>query len=621
MKSGGKSAPRPARRPPEKRTWLRSQSTVLVLLLALLSTAPYVNTLWNDFTLDDHAIIVHNPVIRDLTNAGQMFATNYWSRGRENPGEFSDFGLYRPLTVLTYALDYRFWQLNPAGYHLSNLVLHAGTTILLFFIGRHLLASLMGGFAAASVFAVHPIHTEAVASIVGRAELLAALFFLLAFWFGGPFLTATERRTSRIRASRFAAYSGVVALFYLLGLFSKETAVTLPIVLLVYDWTRQEDAPAAGKRDAARTPSLPITALRYGALGIAALAYFAFRSHAVLGFGEWTGFSGVSAGERVLTASRVLMEYLALLVFPHTLRAHYWKPEVPIAQSPAEPLVLLSLLLWIALGFLAFRSFRKARPLFFSMAWFFITILPVSNLLFAIGVGKAERILYLPSVGFCLLAGWLYGWLEKRMPTKGTLLLVLLIPILSIFAIRTYHRNRDWKDNLTLGLATLKASPTSPIFNSIVGVEYANRGEPDKAIPFLQEAIRQRPEWPGYYNNLGGAYFRKGLFDLAIEQYEQALRINPNDSMTHGNLGAVYFKKNQIDEAIKAFNLALQITPDYALARYNLGNAYYRKGLLDQAIEQYEQAIRLNPNYQPARNNLRRVLQERSEFPRSSSPP
>jgi tetratricopeptide (TPR) repeat protein len=315
------------------------------------------------------------------------------------------------------------------------------------------------------------------------------------------------------------------------------------------------------------------------------------------------------------------MEYLALLVFPHTLRAHYWKPEVPIAQSPAEPLVLLSLLLWIGLGILAFRSFRKARPLFFSLAWFFITILPVSNLLFAIGVGKAERILYLPSVGFCLLAGWLYGWLEKRMPTRGTLLLVLLIPILSIFAIRTYHRNRDWKDNLTLGLATLKASPTSPIFNGIVGVEYSNRGEPDRAIPFLQEAIRQRPEWPGYYNNLGGAYFRKGLFDLAIEQYEQALRINPNDSMTHGNLGAVYFKKNQIDEAIKAFNLALQIAPDYALARYNLGNAYYRKGLLDQAIEQYEQAIRLNPNYQPARNNLRRVLQEKSEFPRSSGRP
>jgi tetratricopeptide (TPR) repeat protein len=597
------------RMPPPAPSFLPTQSlALLLLLLTLLAVVPYLNAFSNHFTLDDVPIIVENPIVRDLANAGKILTTNYWGE-RE---EARDRGLYRPLTVLTYAMDYHFWQLNPKGYHVVNVVLHTTATLLLFLLALGFLGSSTGAFVAAAIFAVHPVHTEAVTSIVGRAELLAALFFLLGFWFSrrqGLSLLRPSRGPCAISARALAMWGGA-ALFYFLGLLAKETAVTLPALLLVYDLTYREDAShSPDKRKPGELSKTSLMLLRYAGLGIVLLIYSALRSNITVGRNMWIGFKGISADARVLTASRVLMEYLALLTFPRTLSADYWKPEVAIAHSPAEPLVLLSLLVWLALGIIAFVAWRRrARPLFLAQAWFFITILPVSNLLLAIGVGKAERILYLPSAGFCLFLGSLYGLAEKKVRKEW--LLLPLLPILFLFAVRTYSRNADWKDNFTLALATLKVSPTSPTFNQIAASEYRKHGETDKAIPLLQNAIGQRPEEESYHYNLGNCYLDRKQYDMAIASYQEALRLKPGYMDALNNLGSAQMQAGKNADAIKTFTTILSISRGYVAAYLNLGTAYLNLGNLPEAARVFREGLALFPNNGGLHFNLAVILHQ-----------
>jgi protein O-mannosyl-transferase len=634
-----KTAPTPPVYPPSaKQKLLRGQLAIFLVLLALLSTVPYLNTLSNEFVLDDIGIIVENPLIRDVGNIGKIFTTNYWSRGQKGSAGI-DPGLYRPLTVFSYAVDYSFGRLNPTGYHIVNSILHTITSLLLFLVALDILASPMAAFAAAAIFTVHPVHTEAVTGIVGRAEVLATLFFIAAFWFGRLQAISGSRSRPNPAGARTPVILGAAALFYLLGLFSKETAVTLPAVLLVYDWLhREEFFPIRGKKPV-QAPTLGLAVSRYIVFACVVIVYFAFRRQAVTALSNiWVGFVGVTTDRRILTASRVLMEYLALFTFPYPLSAEYWKLALPIADSPFEPLVLLSLLLWLALGYVAVWSSRKARPLFFSLAWLFITILPVSNIFFPIGVGKAERILYLPSAGFCLCVGWLYECFERKTNQKW-LLASLLMPILFLFALQTYYRNFDWKDDLSLALSTLKVYPTSPLMSNRAGMEYHKLGDKEKAIAYLEQSIRERPDSAVYqinlgevydaygrrddairafrtalqldpnsaevHNDLGAAYYASGRIDQAIEEFKASIRLKPEISDAHSNLGGLYLSKNDYDNGVREFDTALKLNPNNAEAHNNLGTAYLRKGRFDLAADQYREALRLKPDYKDAQDNLK----------------
>lgn len=598
------STPRPVE---QQRAEPLFSTSRLAIVVALLAFVPYVNTFSNDFVLDDVPIVVENPVIRDLSNVGRMLTTNFW--GEEVETE-QHRGLYRPVTNLSYALDYAFWDLKPTGYHIVNVALHAITTVVLFLIAINLLQSSLAAFTAASIFAVHPIHTEAVTGIVGRTELLAALFFLLAFWFGRPEAPLPFLRPrSRPDEWRFRAIAiwGGAALLYLFGLLSKEIAVSLPAVLLVYDLTRGEES--GDKLRHSQLTKSGLMFLRYVGFAIALVAYFALRNNVIKNRNIWVGFIGVPFEERVLTASRVLMEYLALLIYPRTLMADYWKPDVPIARSPGEPLVLLSLLLWGVLVVAAVYSWRKARPLFFCIAWFFITVMPVSNLPFAIGLGKAERILYLPSAGFSLLVGGLFGLAGKKIGRIWPLM-VVLIPILSILTIRTYERNKDWKNNLTLAQATLEVSPTSPLLNQIAASEYRTRGETEKGVSLLQEAIRQRPEEYSYHYNLGNVYLDLKQYNQAIASYQEALRLKPGYLKALNNLGQAQMGVGNNSDAVKTFTTLLSIDRKYQYAYPNLGSAYINLGNLAEAARIFREGLVVFPDFAELHLSLALVLEK-----------
>ena len=609
--------------------------------MVVLAIVAYANALRNGFVLDDIPIIVENPVIRELGNVGTIFSTNYWSRG--GGAVLGDSTLYRPLTVLSYAVDYAIWDLSPVAFHAMNVALHAAVSGLVFVIGAAVLGSNPAAFAAASIFAVHPVHTEAVTGTVGRAEVLATLFVLAGFWVlrrRSTFLVGVAPENT---LSRALAWSGVGALLYLLGLFSKESAVTLPAVLALDDWLHRDEYRGRSQVAALAT--------RYGALALALALYFVFRQQAVTGGSQiWPGFLGVPAGDRILTASRVLMEYVGLFLFPRTLLADYWKTDVPIATSLADPLVLLSFVLWIGITTLAFTRLRRDVAFILSAGWFFITMAPISNVVFPIGVAKAERLLYLPSVGLCLLAGWAYARAESLVRSQLIPRVVLAVVLVALTA-RTMVRNTDWKDNFTLATATLAESPTSPLMNDIAAEVLVKRGEAKRAVPLLQEAVKQAPDMPLIRSHLGAAYHAQGMLDEAIAEYQEAIRRHPNDADARNNLGVAYLDKGGREaEAVASFNEAVRINPRYADPHINLGSlhlqrgrlaeattefsaavqanplnadahnalgvAYARQGQTDRAADSYREALRLNPAHAGARQNLARLEAARTVAPR-----
>ena len=542
----------------------------------------YANSITNGFVLDDGPIIVTNPLVRSLANLPRIFTSDYWA-GSGIGAVLRDPGLYRPLTLVSYAVNYSVSGLSPAAFHATNVALHAATAFMVFLVAVDLLGSTVVAFAAAALFAVHPVHAEAVTGVVGRAEILATFFALLSL------------RVGRGTSLSAAVGSGVL---YLLALFSKESAAMLIVLFPLYDWTRH------GSADRSSRPALKTLATRYIALSLAVVVYATFRFNAVkLPAHTWDGWIGVAAHTRVLTAIRVLAEYLLLFIWPRTLLADYAVGDVPLARALDVP-VLLAIAVFVALIWAFATKLRRERVLLFAFAWFFLAILPASNLLFAAGLGKAERILYFPSVGLCLAAGWLIKTLYDRAPGRGRSIAVGFCVVLLALGIRTWQRNQDWRDDLTLARASLAISPASALMNSVAGTELMKLDSTREATPFLERAVREAPAKPFYHVRLGSAYYASQQTDRAEGEFKRALQLSPDDADALSDLAVIYLNRQDFNEALRLLNAALSAAPRHADARVNRGLVYLAAGRVDNAIDDFRAAIDIDPSRADAHNSL-----------------
>jgi hypothetical protein len=395
------------------------------LFAAFTALALYAAGLANGFAYDDVVIIAGDPRIHSLTGIGELLTSGYWRD--------ESLALYRPLTSLSFALD---WSIAPdtaAWFHLVNGTLHALATALV----TILLARFFAPFAALAgglLFAVHPVHVEAVANVVGRAELLAACGFLAAVlvWTHG---TAEDRPPALRRI-------GAPVLFAF-AVFSKESAITLPAVLLLIDGARGE-LRTGDRSSYARRNAVP-----FAILAIVALGYLAARAAVVGGVGgpdrldpslEVLG----GTGERVLTALQAWPVYAQLLFVPVTLLADYGPRVLGPATTLDAGVAFGGLLLATTVlgGLFALRASRGTAAV--AWLWFPITILPVSNLLFPIGVLVAERTLYLPSVAICFLAAAVAATLAGRAQRPRSLALAVGAVVLAVFAVRSAVRIPEW---------------------------------------------------------------------------------------------------------------------------------------------------------------------------------
>ncbi len=548
------------------------------LALAGLAFWVYVNAFGNGFVWDDVVLIENNPAIKHWRTMPSLLAGDILP-GPED-GDRSNY--YRPLQMLTYALDYQVWGLEPFGFHLTSTTIHAAAVVLLFYLGRRLFAEPAPALAAAALWAVHPVHTEAVTYLSGRSDPLAGMLLLAG-------LLASLRAGERTAWQR--AWRALSLAAFFLALLAREAAlVWLALVPLV---------DLAACRRQGRGPRWHRDLLgRYLPYLAVAAAYLALRGLATMPAPFAGGTAEIPLALRLLTMAKVVWQYLAFLAMP--LDPHMERRVEPVA-SFVEPAFLAAAVGVAAVLVLAWQLRRRMWPVSFGIAWFFLALLAVSNVV-PLATFMAEHWLYVPSMGLALAAGWLSGRFGERWRQPVATALVVLV---AAYGLATVRRNRDWRDSRTLFESTVAAAPWSARAWSNLGNAYLELGDLDRARPALERALAiASGAAPVARLDLGVLHRQAGRPEAALEEFRLLLAADPRDALAYNEIALTLAALGRPDEAGEAFATALELDPTVAAIRSNYGNWHFRRGELEAALAHYRAALRLDPDYAEAYNNL-----------------
>jgi len=562
------------------------------LIIVFLSLLIYSNTLLNGFTYDDLREIVNNRLIHDFD--WEEFI-NVFTPG---PGKPEPPG--RPVPLLTFAVNYAISGLNPVGYHLVNLLLHAGVSLLIYAVGIVIFPDRRRlSFLAAAFFASHPVHGDVVAAAVGRAELISSFCFLLV-------LLIYLRRTPTPNSERGWWYWLTLPVLFI-GALSKATSLTLPFTVMVFDLYR-----FTIRRGKPLSHGVSVFTYRLKSF------YWPYLLIVLIAFAIYMGVPAeeelganflvqLPFGERILGCLGILARYLALLIWPLRLSADYSYAQIS-HQSPAV------LALWTACGIaaltggvvLALVSLKRKGYYFLAVFIFAVNYATISNIILVINVSIAERLIYMASWGFCLALALLLeaGLTRARSGGGRTVAWGIVICILAGYSVRTWTRNRDWKDNFTLFAAAYAVNPMGARVNYNLGLEYSQRGMLDQAVFHYEQATRIIPWNPLYHLNLGEAYVQKGDMDRAIEEFKTVVRLEPERAGGFINLAIAYNDQGFADQAIQALLIAREIDPGDWRVYFNLGDAYLIRREVGPAAGAYEESLKLNPEHWQAWNKL-----------------
>lgn len=547
------------------------------LIAALLAAAalPYLNILLNGFVYDDHTQVTNNPYLQNLHHLRDIFTTTAWSY----VGAQGVTNYYRPLMTLGYLACYRAFGPLAYGFHLASLMLHVLAVCLVFVVTERITADRVWAFAAGTVFALHPIHTESVAWIAAVTDVELTVFYLLTFAFFVS-LARPGGKTSLGRATAMAAA-------FILALLSKEQALTLPVLATVYEHFYRED-----RSRTRRAQKL----VRYGPLWLVGAAYMFFRVHFMGALAPVQQMRSLTAKEVVFSAMTLIGEYMGKLLWPARLCAFYVFHR---SSSLADPRVLAGAVALGALSllFVVLARSRDANIHFasFGILWLVVTLAPVLNAHWMAANVFAERYLYLPSVGFCWLVGFGFSalWRRSRARVKWRRPLVAGgLVLAAACALRIIARNRDWRDDITLYTRTLAQSPDAyPILNNL-GAVYWQDGRLKDAEDVWRRALALSPASAIVLNNLGLAATRQGHYADAVALFDRAIKLKPKYTDPHLNLGTVYRLQGLSGAAEIELRTAATLSPLDISARNELGQLLMDEGRFDEAEEQFRASIR-----------------------------
>lgn len=547
----------------------------IIALLAVLSIAPYLNALAAGFTLDDVPNIRDNEAVTKGLDLTEILAT---------PMPLLAY-LYRPFTVLSLTINEAVTPGNAAAFHAVNVLFHAGVTILVFWLSVRLFDERIALIAAA-LFAVHPLHTEAVTSIVGRAELLAALFGLLAILTAGAIDTAPNRWAVR-------GWLALSVLSFALAVFSKESAVTVLPLLLLYRVTLRGEPLRVGIWKEVRSLEWVPYALCVGVFVF--LRYLVVGTVGGIPANHLTPLDNVLAfvpwTVRVRSALSVLWDYFGLLNVPFVLSADYSYNQVPLVESWGDLRCLAGLLLLAVAAAVAVSTDRPAVR--FAVVFPFLALLLTVNLLFPIGTVKGERLLYLPSVGWVLVAALAFNRL-LRTPRYRALGAVTLALLIGVFSVRTWLRNADWKDNATLFASTARSAPNSAKAQYNFGTTLQASGADNAAVAQFERALAIAAWTEGAALGIGIAQERSGRPDEAIAWYRKALQIAPDLYDAHTNLCHVLVTTERFAAATSACRNGLRYQPADANLLKGLGASLVAMGDTDKGLDVLRRSLALN---------------------------
>jgi len=570
---------------------------VLLVLVALI----YSNVFTAPFIFDDLKYVVDNAFIRDLSNFYSLSGTRY-------------------VVFLSFALNYAVGGLSPGGYHLLNIAIHALNSILVYLLVRGLFEALafragqgaehedagfLVAFMTALVFAVHPMETEAVAYVSQRFASLAAFFYLLSLVF-----------YIRSRLALMARKSGAGAALYVIAFIagilaqkSKETAFTLPAVIILVEFLFFQRGRLSIKKGALAAPFLALFAI------IPLDLFYMGRGGGAGGIAgklrllQLEELATLSRHDYLLTQFRVLVTYIRLLFIPVGQRGDY---DYTVYHSFFTLSVLLSFLfllfLFVLAVYLALRSARRGQAFLllaaFGMLWFFITIsvessiVPIKDVIF-------EHRVYLPSMGVFLSAVSLYFAVAGRRGrglSRGVIIFPLVVVL--VLSILTYRRNRVWGSDLSFWGDVVSKSPKKARGFNNLGNSYYNRGQVKEAIRHYRRAIALKNDDYEAYNNLGSALLAEGRAERALGKFRRAMGLRPDYAAAYSNAALALVALNRPGEAIKYARSALALRPGLAGAHNALGMALVDLGSVNEGVIQLREAARLNPASGDFANNL-----------------
>ena len=548
-----------------------------VILIVALGFAAYANSFNNKFIRDDFILVKSNPQITSASGVMRYFT------GRAAIGGRQKWSSYRPFQMLTYALDHFVWKLDVRGCHFTNTALHILVALALYGFINILYGDRILSLFAGALFVVNPLHTEAVTYISGRADSLSALFMLLSFILYIKFC----------RLKRGGIYALMLAC-YALAVLSRENSMVLLPLLLLYHYVFRKKFEAR-----AFFPLLGIAAL-YGLLRATVLKSL---------FADVAYSSGLVV--RIPGFFVAIANYARLLVLPFDLHTSYGLGLFRFSDPAAISGVLITagLLIW------AFRKRHAKAPVFFSVCWFFIALLPQSNL-YPINAFMAEHWLYLPSVGFFLVVAWFPASLYRRKSSK-TFSLVLMAALLAFYVFLTRRQNEYWREPLAFYARTLKYAPDDYGEHVNLGLTYAGMGEMEKARSSFEKALALNPKYADAHYNLGKLQYERGEKEKAIASFRKTTELNPVHAEAHHNLGNAYHDAGRTEEAIDQYEKVIRINPYYADAYYALGNAYYAAGNREKASGFYEKALEINPGDGEVCYNLAVLYYQKKQYARA----
>lgn len=558
------------------------------ILLIFMAVGVYVNTLLNDFVAGDRQFILRNPLLGDPQAVLKSFTSDYWSiLGGQS------FIYYRPLTVLTHFIDSKLYGLYPLGHHLSNIIFHTIVTLLVYrlFIGllpSEPLAAFLGG----TIFTLHPIHTHSVAYIMGRTDILAAVFYI------GGFILLLKGQTKTWRIA-------VACLCYFFALLCKEVAITLPAIFLVFRFCWVSGKQPWGKDFWRPFSLLCLTAILY--LLLRSLAIGITTPEGI--FSHWyTGWQRLSL---IFITSGF---YIWKLFFP--LNLCYYS-NIVIPGTWAEVFTSFFFLLGCILFISCLWALKKEPQLGFALAWIGCSLLPVLNII-PLPVIAKENYLYIPSIGFCLVFPIMIT--NQGRKTKAFLLYFIIPSIALLYGAITLRRNNDYRDPETFLYSTLHAMHPIPLANREdvrffegtknfyithrnLGRLYMERKSWYKASQAFEEAQSYTPAYfPQEYiadikESLGSAYQKTGELKKASEVLNEVLPMTSRPYFVKNLLGVISMELNDVEKAESYFKQAITSLQNYAPAHYNLGILYMKHNKVQQGYEELQKAARIDPKY------------------------
>ncbi|MFH1190279.1 MAG: tetratricopeptide repeat protein [Candidatus Omnitrophota bacterium] len=554
--------------------------TVALLAALIVTIIAFLPSLGNGFLKwDDASYVLGNPDIRGFS-----------------PGKiakiFTSFSVsnYQPLTMVTYAVDYRLFGLNPAAYHSTNLILHLANCGLVFWLVLMLGGRTLSAFFACLVFGIHPLHVESVAWIAERKDVLYCFFFL----------AALVAYVSYLKGKGGPKYYFFAFILYVAAALSKAMAVSLPLVLFALDYLLHRKLSPRSVIE--KVPFLAV------AVVVGAVAVYAQKASGALTTGIFK--------DQIVIASAAIIFYLRKFVIPLRLSCFYQWPNNSIKLLPYS--FLIAPYIVAALGAAVVFFARYSRKILFGALFFLFTILPVLQIVPVGNTMVADRYIYLPMFGILYVSGEMLSRLVEEKARWAFPVKILITAVLTLMTVAlatlTWQRCEVWRDNTTLFTDAIASYPRSYLAYINRGVTYLDKGEYRMAVSDFKKAVILKPSHSYAYINLSNLYNKLGENEKAVLCARRAIRLSPASAIAYYNLGNALLDLGRNEKAIAAYEKAVEFKKNYLDAYYNLGTAYAAIGRNDDAARLFKKVLQADPGYADAYCGLAEICAERKEY-------